>query len=89
MAKADDIMFRGYRVQGLRCAKCGHEELDLEQAGGVIKLEKMRKEGFRTKVFKCGNSFAVRLPKAVVEAFGLAGKEVEVSAKGRTIKLAT
>ena len=37
----------------------------------------------KTKVFKCGNSMAVRLPKG----FDLAGDEVEIIQRGRDIVL--
>ncbi|MCK4327882.1 MAG: AbrB/MazE/SpoVT family DNA-binding domain-containing protein [Candidatus Diapherotrites archaeon] len=89
MAYVEDIKFRGYLLEGLRCKKCGEEEMDLEQVGGIVRLERMKKkETLMAKAYKSGNSMSLRIPMALAKAFGIEpGEELPITTKGHTIEI--
>jgi len=88
MGLVKDINFRGYQVSGLRCTKCKFEEMDLEMAGEVIKLEKMKVEGLTARAFKSGNSISIRIPMALARVLHIIpGGELQLKTRDHVLEI--
>lgn len=80
----------GYTVRGWECPSCGERFINPADANYVLALKKLEKEKLEGKVTKTGNSYALRLPKKLVDAIGYeVGDTIEIKLKGpKKIELA-
>ena len=77
-APADSFEFRGFKVRGWTCGKCGEKILNPDDAQRIFAINKLysQKQPLTAKIAKVGNSFVLRIPKALVDALGLEEKSV-------------
>ncbi|MBI5000263.1 MAG: AbrB/MazE/SpoVT family DNA-binding domain-containing protein [Euryarchaeota archaeon] len=61
----------GFKVRGSECPSCGEVYFNIEDANKVFVYNKIKKAALTGKVTKAGNSYVLRLPKALVDALGL------------------
>ncbi|MCK4328167.1 MAG: AbrB/MazE/SpoVT family DNA-binding domain-containing protein [Candidatus Diapherotrites archaeon] len=88
MKLVDDIGLGGFMVKGYRCGKCGEEVFNANEVAHILKFNKAMKRGLSAKVFKSGNSIAVRLPMELVSVYHLeAGKELKIRPEKHGIEL--
>jgi hypothetical protein len=79
MKPANDIEIRGIqelagrRIRGWRCA-CGNEHSNSEDVDLLVEYYKLKRRGLKVSLFKSGNSWAIRLPGALVRALKLGPK---------------
>lgn len=79
MRPVGDIEIRGIRelagrmVRGWRCA-CGNEHSDPADVDVIVEYYRAKRAGFRVSLFRSGNSWAIRLPAALIKALRL-GKD--------------
>ncbi|MEE8168059.1 MAG: AbrB/MazE/SpoVT family DNA-binding domain-containing protein [Candidatus Hydrothermarchaeales archaeon] len=67
---------KGIYVRADACPKCGEEWLDLEEhERAMAEFATQNITKLRRSVIKLGSSLAVRLPKDIVESFGLKEKD--------------
>ena len=87
IARPDSFDFRGFRVGGWVCAKCGEKIINPDDAQRIFAINKLtQKQPLTAKIAKVGNSFVLRIPKAFVEALGLKDKnslEIRVTAPNK------
>ena len=72
------LSLEGSTVKGWKCA-CGEQYLDSESVERLLAIRKMQKQSLTAKVTRQGNSYALRVPMSVVDAYGLR--------KRRTLKI--
>lgn len=73
----------GYSVRGWECLSCGEKFINPEDANFVLAIKKLEKEKLKGKITKTGNSYALRLPKKLVDSVGYkVGDVVEINLKG-------
>jgi len=85
-ARPAKLRFEGYEVRGWRCA-CGEEYFHPDDAERLLLMNKARREKMQTKVSKVGNSYSVRIPKAIVDALKLKGKVLTISIEPKRLIL--
>ncbi len=78
----------GYAVRGWECS-CGEKYINPADANYVLTLKKLEKEKLEGKITRTGNSFALRLPKKLVDSMGYEiGEKLEIKLKGpKTIEI--
>lgn len=59
----------GYAVRGWECS-CGEKYINPADANYVLTLQKLEKEKLEGKITRTGNSYALRLPKKLVDSMG-------------------
>jgi hypothetical protein len=79
MRPANDIEIRGIqelagkKIHGWRCS-CGNEHSNSEDVDLLVEYYKLKRRDLRVSLFKSGNSWAIRLPGALVRALRLGPK---------------
>ena len=76
IAKPAQLRLEGVTVPGWKCT-CGEEYLDAPTVERLLAVRKLRleKKKLTAKVTKQGNSFAIRVPMELVNAYSLKDKE--------------
>jgi predicted oxidoreductase len=73
----------GYIVRGWECSSCGEKFIHPADAQYVLAIKKLEREKLEGKITKAGNSYALRLPKKLVDALGYkVGEKIEIVLKG-------
>lgn len=67
----------GFEARGWKCPKCGEGIMLGEDAQKAFVFNQL-KEGIPVKIGKLGNSYIIRIPKRVYDAFGMKNKEVSI-----------
>lgn len=76
MKLVDDIEIKGIKelegkkIRGMRC-ECGNEHSNPEDVDILVDYYKALRLGINVSLFKSGNSWAVRLPAALIRALRL------------------
>ncbi len=73
----DQIIKNGMRIRSAACEKCGKKEfhpLDLER---YKEFQQIRQRPFRVKLRMVGNSYAVSIPREIIDFFSEAEKIAE------------
>ncbi len=78
IAKEHFTNFKGFKVRGWKCGSCNEEFLDPRYVNPILKLNKLLRENrLKSTIGVVGNSFTIRIPKPLAEAYHLTkGKEV-------------
>jgi hypothetical protein len=72
----------GFDVRGSECPKCNEGYLNGEDANLVYKFNQLKKQKLKATITTTGSSYAIRIPKALVELFKLKkGKKINISLK--------
>jgi hypothetical protein len=72
----------GYAVRGWECS-CGEKYINPVDANYVLTLKKLEREKLEGKITKTGNSYALRLPKKLVDSMGYEiGDTLEIKLRG-------
>lgn len=88
MKLVDDIELSGFLVKGYRCTQCKEEVFAANEIAHILKFNKSMKRGMTAKVFKSGNSIAIRLPKELVAVYEIEpGKELKIKPEKHGIEL--
>ena len=74
VAKPAELRVDNSVVPGWKCT-CGEEYLDSEAVERLLTIRKLKKETLFAKVTKQGNSYAIRVPMEIVEAYRLKDKK--------------
>lgn len=77
-------MFRieGFDVRGSDCPKCQEAYLNSADANIVYKFNQLKNQKLKATVTTTGNSYAIRIPKALVDLFKLKkGEKINISLK--------
>jgi len=74
IAKPAHFRIEGINVEGHRCS-CGEEYLNLATVDRISAARKLAKKQLTGKVTKQGNSYAIRVPMELVNAYSLKDKE--------------
>ncbi|MFH0815398.1 MAG: AbrB/MazE/SpoVT family DNA-binding domain-containing protein [Methanobacteriota archaeon] len=79
----------GFAVRGSECPGCGEAYFNAEDANKALVYNKIKNAILTGKVAKAGNSYVLRLPKALVEALGLTvDSTITICVEGpKTLKL--
>jgi len=87
MKKVDDLDLKGFEIRGWQC-KCGNELSDPEDVDNIVKFLRFIKKGKKVRVFKSGNSLAIRIPKAIARIYNInEDDELLISPKKKEIIL--
>jgi hypothetical protein len=70
MKSVSDIDLNGFNVRGWRCS-CGNEHSRPEDVDKIVKFLRYIKTNREVKIFKSGNSLAIRIPKQIVDLYNL------------------
>jgi hypothetical protein len=70
MKYVDDLDVKGFLVRGFRC-ECGNAHSEPEDVDKIVKFFIYMKKQKGLKVFKSGNSLALRIPKQIAEVYHL------------------
>jgi ribosomal protein L37AE/L43A len=62
-------------VPGWKCASCGEEYLDGAAVETLLAVRKLKTEHLTAKVSKQGNSYSIRVPMKIVDAYHLKDKK--------------
>lgn len=73
-AKPATLRIDNSTVKGWKCV-CGEEYLDSNAVERLLMIKKLKEEHLVAKVTKQGNSYAIRVPMEVIEAYGLKNKQ--------------
>ena len=76
-ARPAKLRIDGHEIRGWKC-DCGEEYLHPDDAERLLLMNKAKREKMQTKVSKIGNSYSVRIPKAIVDALKLKGKVLSI-----------
>ncbi|MEE8400746.1 MAG: AbrB/MazE/SpoVT family DNA-binding domain-containing protein [Candidatus Hydrothermarchaeaceae archaeon] len=81
----------GYAVRGWECPSCKEKFINPADANYVLTIKKLEKERLEGKITKTGNSYALRLPKKLVDSLGYKiGDTIEIKLKApRKIELSS
>ena len=63
------------KVKGWRCTKCDENYVDEKGMGKAIEMNKIMKTAMFSKIYKSGNSYALRIPKKAVDVLGLENRK--------------
>ncbi len=75
-ALSDTFSFRGFKVRGWMCGKCGQKMLDPRDSERIFAINKLsQKQTLTAKIAKVGNSFVFRVPMEIISALNLKDKE--------------
>jgi hypothetical protein len=78
----DNMSLEGYVVRGWECRECGEKYINPADANYVLAIKKLEGEKLQGKITKVGNSYALRLPKKLVDAMGYKiGEKIEITLK--------
>ena len=76
MQTTDDVELMGFTASGWRCS-CGNVHARPEDVFRISKLATaLRKHKLQVKIYKTGNSYSARLPKEIVDLYGLTKKTI-------------
>ena len=67
------LSLEGSKVNGWSCS-CGEQYLDSHAVERLFAIRRLQKEHLTAKVTRQGNSYALRVPMAIVQAYGLMKK---------------
>ncbi len=73
MKPVNDIDLKGFKVSGWKCS-CGNVHTDPKDVDGIVKFFRYMKTSKEIKVFKSGNSLAIRIPKQIADIYHLTQK---------------
>ena len=68
LKKVDNIELKGFKIRGFECS-CGHELVEPEDIDNIVKFFRFIKKQKKLKVFKSGDSLAIRIPKAIADIY--------------------
>ena len=68
MEEVDDLDLKGFLIRGWRCS-CGQAYSHPEDVDNLVKFFRFMKKQKGLKVFKSGNSLAVRIPKQIADVY--------------------
>ncbi len=67
------------KVKGWHCPKCNENYVDEKSMEKAIEMNKIMKTAMSSKIYKSGNSYALRIPKKAVDVLGLeSGKSLSM-----------
>ena len=70
MKAVDNIDLQGFKIHGWKC-RCGNVHSDPEDVDTIIKFLKFMKTDREAKMFKSGNSYAIRIPIQIAKLYHL------------------
>ena len=73
MKDVNDIDLNGFNIRGWRCS-CGNEHSNPDDVDKIVKFFRYLKTNREIKIFKSGNSLAIRIPKQIVDLYDLSPK---------------
>ena len=65
----------GFKIRALECPECGHRTYHPADAEELNKFNQLRNQNFKVKLRLVGNSYAVSIPREIVDFFREAGEE--------------
>ena len=68
MKEVDDLELKGFLIRGWVCS-CGNEHSHPNDVDALVKFFKYIKKQRGLKIFKSGNSLAVRIPKQIADVY--------------------
>ncbi len=74
-AKPAKLRVDNSQVPGWKCPDCGEEYLDGVAVETLLAIRKLKAERLTAKVTRQGNSYAIRVPMQVVNAYRLKDKK--------------
>ncbi len=81
-APVRNMNLSGYVVRGWECS-CGEKYINPADANYVLTIKKLEKEKLEGRITKTGNSYALRLPKKLVDSMGYEiGDTLEIKLRG-------
>jgi len=86
MSEKKDKTPEGVEYRYSKCGKCGEEIVDMKQLHSVAQQYREMKR-YTAKISKWGESFAMRIPKELVERYHLKQKEVTLIPEKKAIKI--
>jgi antitoxin component of MazEF toxin-antitoxin module len=72
---AVEINVGSTKVKGWRCSKCSENYVDEKSMEKAIELNKIMKTAMFSKIYKSGNSYALRIPKKAVDVLDLENRK--------------
>jgi hypothetical protein len=73
MKSVNDIDLKGFKVNGWKCS-CGNVHTNPKDVDDIVKFFRYMKTSKEIKVFKSGNSLAIRIPKQIADLYHLTQK---------------
>ena len=68
---------RGFQIRALGCETCGEKILHPEDLAAASEFDNLRKNDFRVKLRLVGNSYAVSIPREIVDFMHTADKQMD------------
>lgn len=66
----------GLQIRALMCDSCGEKIMHPEDLASASEFESLRKKDFRVKLRFVGNSYAVSIPREIVDFMHMADKQM-------------
>ena len=87
MKEVDDQEIKGFMIRGWRCS-CGQEYSNPVDVDNLVKLFNFMKKQRGLKVFRSGNSLALRIPKQLADVYHITSESrLVVSPKKDSIEI--
>jgi hypothetical protein len=68
---------QGFQIRAMMCLKCGEKVLHPEDLAAAEEFSNLRKKDFRVKLRLVGNSYAVSIPREIVDFMHHADKQMD------------
>ncbi|MAG39997.1 hypothetical protein CMI41_03455 [Candidatus Pacearchaeota archaeon] len=67
----------GFQIRAVMCTKCGEKILHPSDLSAAEEFASLRKKDFRVKLRLVGNSYAVSIPREIVDFMHMADKQMD------------